>query len=154
MHCHGDTKYDDNLNTYTHTHNDNAMHDPSTRPQTAFLEATWETFGCHLGGIWELEAEEAFSSRPNYMDQIHRRSSTTKHLHAHKLHVSAWTTWSRSIGNVYTDNKQNNHRYVYRSLSAFNQDKEWRLEQWWFSDENWRCSSMMTIMSRRTLFQS
>ena len=34
-------------------------YDPSTRPQTAFLEATWEAFGSHLGSIWELEAEEA-----------------------------------------------------------------------------------------------
>ena len=33
--------------------------DPSARPQTAFLEATWETCGCYLGGILELEAEEA-----------------------------------------------------------------------------------------------
>ena len=33
--------------------------DPSAGPQTAFLEATWEKIGCHLGSIWELEAEEA-----------------------------------------------------------------------------------------------
>ena len=55
------------------------------KPLGKHLGAIWEAFGSHLGSIWELEAEEAFSSRPNYMDQIHRRSYTTKHFHAHKL---------------------------------------------------------------------
>ena len=48
------------LKIYTKSKND-----PSARPQTAFLEATWVIFGSHLGGIWELEAEEATPPKRN-----------------------------------------------------------------------------------------
>ena len=121
------------------------------KPLGKHVGAIWEGFGNYLGGIWELEAEEAFFL-PDRTTWIRSTEGHTR-LNTSCSHVSAWMAWGRSTTNIYTITKVNTKKRnsitttVCRSLSALYHEHK----NGWFSDKIVKCKQITENMTMAAL---